>query len=204
MYGCPGCGAELKYDIKTGKLRCLRCGNKYDVQAIKKDKDAESSLYEINEYVCPSCGGRIYTADNTIAGFCSYCGASAILQQRTETIDAPKSIVPFKVEKRVCKIKFKNFAKKNMYVPDEYKTADGINEFRGIYLPYHSYDAEVAGDYDAYGSTEITKKKKKKIYTTKKYWKIHAPVHGYVKGITHDASGLFRDDLSEAVNDATD
>lgn len=73
MYGCPGCGAELKYDIKTGKLRCLRCGNKYDVQAIKKDKDAESSLYEINEYVCPSCGGRIYTADNTIAGFCSYC-----------------------------------------------------------------------------------------------------------------------------------
>lgn len=146
MYGCPGCGAELKYDIKTGKLRCSRCGNKYDVQAIKKDKDAESSLYEINEYVCPSCGGRIYTADNTIAGFCSYCGASAILQQRTETIDAPKSIVPFKVEKRVCKTKFKNFAKKNMYVPDEYKTADGINEFRGIYLPYHSYDAEVAAD----------------------------------------------------------
>lgn len=42
MYGCPGCGAELKYDIKTGKLRCSRCGNKYDVQAIKKDKDAES------------------------------------------------------------------------------------------------------------------------------------------------------------------
>lgn len=204
MYGCPGCGAELKYDIKTGKLRCSRCGNKYDVQAIKKDKDAESSLYEINEYVCPSCGGRIYTADNTIAGFCSYCGASAILQQRTETIDAPKSIVPFKVEKRVCKTKFKNFAKKNMYVPDEYKTADGINEFRGIYLPYHSYDAEVAGVYDAYGSTETTKKKKKKIYTTKKYWKIHAPVHGYVKGITHDDSGLFRDDLSEAVNDATD
>lgn len=75
MYGCPGCGAELKYDIKTGKLRCSRCGNKYDAQAIKKDKDADSSLYEINEYVCPSCGGRIYTADNTIAGFCSYCGA---------------------------------------------------------------------------------------------------------------------------------
>ena len=72
MYGCPGCGAELKYDIKTGKLRCLRCGNKYDVQAIKKDKDAESSLYEINEYVCPSCGGRIYTADNTIAAKSRY------------------------------------------------------------------------------------------------------------------------------------
>ena len=48
------------------------------------------------------------------------------------------------------------------------------------------------------------KRKKKKIYTTKNNWKIHAPVHGYVKGITHDASGLFRDDLSEAVNDATD
>ena len=42
-----------------------------------------------------------------------------------------------------------------MYVPDEYKTADGINEFRGIYLPYHSYDAEVAGVYDAYGLSLI-------------------------------------------------
>ena len=39
------------------------------------------------------------------------------MQQRTEKVGAPKSIVPFKVEKKVCKTKFKNFAKKNMYVP---------------------------------------------------------------------------------------
>lgn len=91
-----------------------------------------------------------------------------------------------------------------MYVPDEYKKADGINEFRGIYLPYHSYEATVEGDYDAYGKTQTTKKKKKKIYTTTRHWKIHAPVHGNVRGITHDASKLFRDDLSEAINDATD
>ncbi len=63
------------------------------------------------------------------------------MQQRTEKVGAPKSIVRFKVEKKVCKTKFKNFAKKNMYVPDEYKKADGINEFRGIYLPYHRYEA---------------------------------------------------------------
>ena len=75
MYGCPGCGAELRDDIKTGRLRCKSCGGKYDVGAIKKDKDAEDSLYEVNAFVCPSCGGKIYSADNTIAGFCSYCGA---------------------------------------------------------------------------------------------------------------------------------
>ena len=116
MYGCPGCGAELRYDIKTGRLRCKSCGGK---------------IYSADNTI------EVYSGSNTIAGFCSYCGASAILQQRTEKVEAPKSIVPFKIEKRVCKTKFKNFAKKNMYVPDEYKKADGINEFRGIYLPYH-------------------------------------------------------------------
>ena len=94
MYGCPNCGSELLYDIKLGRLKCGSCRSSFDVDSIKREKDAEQDLYEIQAFRCPQCGGEIYTNDHTIAGFCSYCGASAVLQQRTEQIKVPFRIFP--------------------------------------------------------------------------------------------------------------
>lgn len=204
MYGCPNCGAELGYDIKTGKLKCSSCDGKYSVEEITKESDAEESFCEMNVFVCPSCGGEVYSGSNTIAGFCSYCGASVILQQRTCKMEAPKSIIPFRFEKKQCKTKFMDFAEKNRYVPKEYKEISGINEFRGIYIPYHMYEAEVDGVYHTIGRTSTQHRKSGTVRTDVKEWDVSAVVSGKVSGMTHDASRIFRDDLSEKINHEQD
>jgi len=53
MYGCPNCGSELLYDIKLGRLKCGSCRSSFDVDSIKREKDAEQDLYEIQAFRCP-------------------------------------------------------------------------------------------------------------------------------------------------------
>lgn len=186
MYGCPNCGSELLYDIKLGRLKCGSCRSSFDVDSIKREKDAEQDLYEIQAFRCPQCGGEIYTNDHTIAGFCSYCGASAVLQQRTEQIKVPFCIFPFTVDKKDCRKRFREFIAKCSYVPEEYMNPEAEHEFRGIYVPSHSYEAEAGGAYQLKGkTTTYTGKKKGKRHYTVKEWNMNVEASGKVSDITH-------------------
>ena len=204
MYGCPNCGSELLYDIKLGKLKCGSCRSSFDVDSIKM-KDAENDRYEIQAFRCPQCGGEIYTNDHTIAGFCSYCGASAVLQQRTEQIKVPFRIFPFTMDKTDCRKRFQDFIAKCSYVPEEYKNPEAEHEFRGIYVPCHSYEAEAEGAYRLRTKTTTYsgKKKGKKLYTVKE-WDMNIGVSGKVTDITHAASSSFPDEQSEQIQDEID
>ncbi|MEI3526178.1 MAG: hypothetical protein V8Q27_08685 [Eubacteriales bacterium] len=51
------------------RLRCGSCRSSFAVDSIKREKDAEQDLYEIQAFRCPQCGGEIYTNDHTIAAF---------------------------------------------------------------------------------------------------------------------------------------
>ena len=205
MYGCPNCGGELLYHIRQGKLVCTSCSSRFNVDSIKKEQDAETDLYEIQAFRCPQCGGEIYTNDHTIAGFCSYCGASAVLQQRTEQIRVPFRIFPFTIDKTDCRKRFQEFVNKCAYVPEEYKNPQADHEFRGIYVPCHSYEAEASGAYHMKGKTTTYsgKKKGKRLYTVKE-WDMNMDVSGKVTDITHAASSSFPDEQSERIQDKID
>lgn len=204
MYGCPNCGSELLYDIKLGKLKCGSCQSVFPVDSVKR-KGAEQDLYEIQAFRCPQCGGEIYTNDHTIAGFCSYCGASAVLEQRTEKIKVPLRIFPFTVNRADCRKRFQEFVKKCAYVPEEYKNPAGDHEFRGIYVPCHSYEAEAEGEYRMRGKTTSSGKKKKgkKVYTVKE-WNVDVYASGKVTDITHAASSAFPAEQSERIQNPID
>ena len=205
MYGCPNCGSELLYDIKLGRLKCGSCRSSFGVDSIKREKDAEQDLYEIQAFRCPQCGGEIYTNDHTIAGFCSYCGASAVLQQRTEQIKVPFRIFPFTVDKKDCRKRFQEFIAKCSYVPEEYKNPEAEHEFRGIYVPSHSYEAEAGGAYQLKGkTTTYTGKKKGKRHYTVKEWNMNIEASGKVSDINHAASSSFPDEQSEWIQDGID
>ena len=86
MIQCAGCGSNLVYDIARKKMYCKACGNEYEPESVDKDEDSEErKLMELTVFICPQCGGEIYSTDESATGFCSYCGAATMLSSRLKS-----------------------------------------------------------------------------------------------------------------------
>ena len=140
MYECPNCGGNLKFDIPTQQLACAYCGTQLDPYAIQKETDAaEQNYFETTVYTCPQCAGEIISMDNEAASFCSFCGASTILSSRISKEKRPRFIIPFKKTKEDCKQAYAKKMRSAFFVPKELKNPEYIDGFRGIYMPYWTY-----------------------------------------------------------------
>lgn len=196
MFACPGCGAGLRFDIKSQKLHCDYCDSSYEVDTYPYEKSAKenNSIYEVTVFTCPACGGEIESTENEIIQFCPFCGASDILASRMEGRKRPQRIIPFQKTKEDCMESFREKAKKALFAPRELRDPAFLEGFRGIYLPYWEY--EVLQGSEGEGVTfEATK-------TSKGYedtYKITVPLAGKLEGIQHDASSSFDDDLGEEI-----
>ena len=67
-------------------MLCEHCNTHYNPYKLGEGNSAEENKeYDVTVFKCPQCGGEIMSTDNTIADFCSFCGASSGKQnfQRT-------------------------------------------------------------------------------------------------------------------------
>ena len=146
MYGCPNCGAGLRYDIPTKKLTCDYCNSFFDPYEYTREKDAvEQDLFETTVFTCPQCGGEVISADDTAAGFCSFCGASTILDSRIRGSKRPAYIIPFRLDKDECKKAYAKFMRRAFFAPSEFRDEAFLVKFRGIYIPYWVYRLSYSG-----------------------------------------------------------
>ena len=83
MIACPDCGSALEFDVAKQKLKCPSCQQEYGVTSVKDNAESADTF---NVFRCSQCGGEVYSNDNTIAGFCSYCGAPAVRHSGTDKI----------------------------------------------------------------------------------------------------------------------
>ena len=98
MYECPSCGGGLRFDPAGQDLVCDYCQTRLDPYQYEKDHDADISedAYGVQIFTCPQCGGEIMTTNISVTGFCSYCGASTVLDSRMASEKRPAWIIPFK------------------------------------------------------------------------------------------------------------
>ena len=107
MIQCAGCGSNLVYDIARKKMYCKACGNEYEPESVDKDEDSEEcKLMELTVFICPQCGGEIYSTDESATGFCSYCGVATMLSSRLKSERRPDYVIPFAVTKDMCKASY--------------------------------------------------------------------------------------------------
>lgn len=205
MYGCPNCGANLKFNISKQMLFCEYCETEMDPYSVSKEKDAEERTvsaeysedteYEVTVFTCPQCGGQIMSEDNTAATFCSFCGAATILDSRISREKKPTSIITFKKTRGDCVKSYKKMMKRAFFAPKELMDESNIEKFRGIYMPYWVYSFEKKGQITFPGR----KTHRKGDYRITKHYDLSSDIDLRYSGISYDASASFSDNLSSAI-----
>lgn len=209
MIVCPNCGANLKFDPKSQKMLCDFCESSFDPGQFNVEEDAQEQViqeenpdsdefetYDVTIYTCPQCGGELMSVDeNTAAAFCSFCGASTILNARMAKGRKPEYIIPFAKTKEDCKKAYLDVVKKAIFLPKEYRSEDCIDSFRGIYMPYWSYDVKQKGLVRLNGETSH----RSGDYIITDHYELTGNIEAEYDGISYDASSAFDDSISEAL-----
>ena len=196
IYQCPNCGGRLVFDIPSQSMLCEHCSTHYNPYNLGEGSSAEESMeYDVTVFKCPQCGGEIMSTDNTVANFCSFCGASTVLESRISKELRPGYIIPFSKTKQDCKSEYKKMMRRAWFAPKELKDEKYIDGFRGIYMPYWAYHVTQKGPVVLKG--ERSSRHGDYIYTD--HYDIKGDMDCQYKGISFDASSSFDDNISEAI-----
>ena len=200
MYECPNCGGNLKFDIARQQLYCEYCDTQVDPYHFHKEKDVRESEspsgeYQVTVFTCPQCGAEIVSEDTTAATFCSFCGASAILDSRVSRERRPELIIPFTKTKEDCKAAYRKLLRRAIFAPKELRDENLIEKFRGIYMPYWVYSFEKKGPITFSGRNTYRRGN----YRITDHYQLDCQIEEEYKGLAYDASSTFSDSLSNAI-----
>ena len=196
MYNCPNCAGNLVFDIASQKLMCEFCKTQLDPYEYQKTQDAEENdMFGVTVYTCPQCGGEIMTTNVTAAGFCTYCGASTILDSRMRNEKRPAHIIPFSKTKEDCRRSYTSLVKRALFAPREFRDPEFLDRFRGIYIPYWVYNCDFTGELRLTGSRTY----RRGDYRITDHYRLSGEVDARYHGLTYDASSSFDDTVASEI-----
>lgn len=160
-FGCTSCGADLKYRAGTSELICEYCGAKNDIpqsETVIEELDFEvhfskaSAAHDhmsVNVVKCSVCAAESSLEPHITSSHCPYCDTPLIVSSaHAEDLLTPQSLLPFKITKEEALKAFKGWIDKLWFAPGALKKAVlSFDHFKGIYLPYWTYDANTDTSY---------------------------------------------------------
>lgn len=149
----------------------------------------------VTVFTCSQCGAEIVADSDEAVTWCSYCGSPATLQSRLSRIRKPDRVIPFKVTKEECIARYLAVARKQIYAPSDLIRAGKAESFRGIYMPFWTYEVDRDGEYRFPGMTVDTVGNTQ---TTTRYM-ASGHLNSHHEGLSHDASLTFDDYVSEQI-----
>ncbi|MCR4585368.1 MAG: hypothetical protein K5686_06540 [Lachnospiraceae bacterium] len=155
----------------------------------------EEPYFDVIQYTCPQCGGSIYSTEDSVNGFCNYCGAQHMLNSRMSRMHQPKYVMPFKIGKDQCKGAYEEYVKKAFFLPKDMRDPGHLEQFRGIYMPYWLYDMGFNGQVVL--TAEHSHRRGDYIFT--EHYNCMCYVDSFFGGISYDASANFDDYFSKGI-----
>lgn len=183
---CPQCGAVMDFDPSTGGLYCPYCEYREEIKAENSEGEtcAEELDFEKAEFTgncdwgtaqktvtCKSCGAvSVYDA-LSVASECPYCGSNQVMEANDVKTLAPNGVVLFKITAKQAGEKFTNWLKKKWFAPKAAKESAKAEAFKGIYLPYWTFDSNTHSTYTAEYGKDRTVKRGKETQTVTDWYK---------------------------------
>lgn len=206
---CPQCGGVMDFDPATGGLHCPYCDYTERIPTAKDAGDGNGEAQTAQELdfagalhaencdwgvkkkiiVCRACGGQSIYDARELANECPYCGSNQVMEEESEQTMAPGGVVPFAVTAKEAAAGFVSWIRRKLFCPRAAKEGAKPKAFKGVYLPYWTFDAHTVSDYAAeYGiDRRVRTKEGERVVTD---W--------------HSTGGRYREDIDDELVLASD
>ncbi|MEO7760744.1 MAG: zinc ribbon domain-containing protein [Casimicrobiaceae bacterium] len=164
-YHCPACGAEAQWNPKKQALICPFCGvespAKIDPSGAIAEHDLVAALRGIPDsgrgwqadkvaVKCQSCQAISVFDPNKQAQRCQFCGSAQLVPyEQTKDAFRPESVLPFKISEGQARDTIRSWYGKVWFAPNALKSRALTDTVAGVYLPYWTFDAQVAARWTA-------------------------------------------------------
>lgn len=108
-----------------------------------------ASIVETSEIKCRQCGATTSLPANVSGAKCVFCGTPLIMDEATvKRFWQPNYLLPFKISEKESGKNFSKWLAGKWLAPSVLKkNAVGHDAFKGVYLPFWTYDANTTTDY---------------------------------------------------------
>ena len=214
-YKCKLCGAILRWDEKSQKLKCKYCDSVYDVSEFEdKTKDAKLDNKEEKDksftqeqntdnnwviYSCKNCGAEVVAGKSTMATVCAYCGSTISVTEKTAENFRPKKIIPYIVDKKQAMKIYKEYINSSKYVPDKFAEQAVIEKMQNLFAPFYLNSMRVEVEATASSEAELIERSGYDEVVTTKMYNSLIKMRGALKNIPTDASKKMPNNLMDAL-----
>lgn len=177
---CTNCGGVMEFDPESGGLKCPYCGNTVSIEETVHTEHAKELDFDTAEetasfswgtekktVVCKACGAETVYDALEISGVCPFCGSNQVMEAADRKTMAPGGVVPFGVTAEAASDHFRKWIKKKWFCPKLARESARAKQFKGVYLPYWTFDADTETQYTAqFGrDREVKHGEEKKVVT---------------------------------------
>ena len=156
---CPRCGGVMSFEPEIGKLLCPYCeyveeiaqdelgsAEELDFESAEKTENCNWGVQK-KQIICKSCGAETIYDALDVANECPYCGSNQVMPANDENTIAPGGVIPFSVTNMQASANFKTWINKKFFCPKLAKQSAEPDAFKGIYLPYWTFDSDTHSKY---------------------------------------------------------
>ncbi len=166
---CPACGAEAQWNPAKQALICPFCGTtapgtlevetqgegeivEHDlVTALRGISDEHRGWQAQKTSVrCQSCQAISVFDATRVGQRCDFCGSSSLVPyEQLKDSFTPESLLPLKISETKVREQIRKWYGEVWFAPNKLKQAALTDQVKGVYLPYWTFDAQVAADWRA-------------------------------------------------------